>query len=107
MRRDEDNHKISDASQDLEAADLSSFSKSKTGGFVQRAPQLGNQFIEDNVLRGYLKRTLPEEVCESISRIYYFMKLADPTNHNPVFPIIMFFIQVLVLDILSSFSLFC
>ena len=72
VRRDEDGHKINESSPDVEAADLSLFSKSKTGGFVQRSPRLGNQFIEDNVLKGYLKRTLPEEVCVSISKDLLF-----------------------------------
>ena len=30
-------------------------------GFVQTPPQLGNQFRDDRVLRGYLARTLPEQ----------------------------------------------
>ena len=68
VKKDDERHKIYETTQDVEAADLSLFSKSKTGSFVQRSPKLGNQFIEDNVLKGYLKRTLPEEGCESVPK---------------------------------------
>jgi acyl-CoA dehydrogenase len=34
--------------------------------FVQSPPELGNQYLDDSVLRGYLARTLPEDVIADI-----------------------------------------
>lgn len=34
--------------------------------FVQSSPELGNQYLDDSVLRSYLARTLPEEVIADI-----------------------------------------
>lgn len=38
------------------------FSGARLGTFVQEAPKLGNQFLEDALLQSYLKRYLPEQV---------------------------------------------
>ncbi len=34
--------------------------------FLQAAPELGNQYDDDRVLRGYLRRALPPEVLAEI-----------------------------------------
>lgn len=38
------------------------FSKARIGSFFQDRPVLKNPFLEDALLRGYLRRHLPEEV---------------------------------------------
>ena len=35
-------------------------------GFIQTPPQLGNQYRDDRVLRGYLARTLPADMLREI-----------------------------------------
>jgi alkylation response protein AidB-like acyl-CoA dehydrogenase len=35
-------------------------------GFIQTPPELGNQYLDDRVLRSYLARTLPEDVLAEI-----------------------------------------
>ncbi len=35
-------------------------------GFIQTPPQLGNQYRDDRVLRGYLARTLPPDMLREI-----------------------------------------
>ena len=42
------------------------FSRARIGSFFQERPVLRNPFLEDALLRGYLKRHLPQEV--SIAR---------------------------------------
>ncbi|KAM3939627.1 acyl-CoA dehydrogenase family member 11-like [Leptodactylus fuscus] len=44
------------------------FSRSLIGNFFQDQPQLGNQFLEDSLLQGYLKRHLPSVVLEEVSQ---------------------------------------
>ncbi len=41
-------------------------SESTSGTFLQEPPRLGNQYLEDRVLRGYLARVLPPEVLADI-----------------------------------------
>jgi alkylation response protein AidB-like acyl-CoA dehydrogenase len=59
--------------------------------FVQPSPELGNQYLDDSVLRSYLARTLPEEVLAEIEPALiemgelaggelYRMQLADRAN---------------------------
>ncbi|HET6491774.1 MAG TPA: hypothetical protein VFG44_02265, partial [Burkholderiales bacterium] len=59
--------------------------------FVQPPPELGNQYLDDSVLRSYLARTLPEEVLAEIEPALiemgelaggelYRMQLADRAN---------------------------
>ena len=38
-----------------------------TGVFVQAAPQLGNQYRDDEFLRGYLQRQLPAATLSAIT----------------------------------------
>lgn len=45
-----------------EAASFLPFSRAKTGTFFQERPALKNPFLEDVLLRGYLRRHLPKEV---------------------------------------------
>ncbi|MEE6510098.1 hypothetical protein FKM82_029140 [Ascaphus truei] len=44
------------------------FSRATIGTFFQEQPRLGNQFLEDALLQGYLKRHLPPQVLEEVSR---------------------------------------
>lgn len=52
----------SDKEQVWEAACYLPFSGAKIGAFFQERPLLRNPFLEDALLRGYLKRHLPQEV---------------------------------------------
>lgn len=45
-----------------EAANFLPFSRAKIGTFFQERPVLKNPFLEDALLRGYLRRHLPKEV---------------------------------------------
>lgn len=45
-----------------EAGNFQPFSRAKIGTFFQERPELKNPFLEDALLRGYLKRHLPKEV---------------------------------------------
>lgn len=45
-----------------EAASYLPFSGAKIGNFFQERPVLKNPFLEDALLRGYLRRHLPQEV---------------------------------------------
>ena len=38
------------------------FARARLGTFVQEAPVLGNQYLEDAILKSYLKRHVPQEV---------------------------------------------
>ncbi|XP_066459876.1 acyl-CoA dehydrogenase family member 11-like [Eleutherodactylus coqui] len=44
------------------------FSHALIGSFFQDQPRLGNQFLEDSLLQGYLKRHLPPVVLEEASQ---------------------------------------
>lgn len=44
------------------------FSRALIGNFFQDQPRLGNQFLEDSILHGYLKRHLPPLVLEEVSQ---------------------------------------
>ncbi|XP_075709523.1 acyl-CoA dehydrogenase family member 11-like isoform X2 [Rhinoderma darwinii] len=44
------------------------FSRALIGRFFQDPPRLGNQFLEDSLLQGYLKRHLPPVVLEEVSQ---------------------------------------
>ncbi|XP_056384655.1 acyl-CoA dehydrogenase family member 11-like [Hyla sarda] len=44
------------------------FSRASIGNFFQDQPCLGNQFLEDSLLQGYLKRHLPPVVLEEASQ---------------------------------------
>lgn len=52
----------SDEEQAGEAASYMPFSGAKIGHFFQERPVLKNPFLEDALLRGYLRRHLPQEV---------------------------------------------
>lgn len=52
----------SDEEQVWEAAGYLPFSGAKIGAFFQERPVLKNPFLEDALLRGYLRRHLPQEV---------------------------------------------
>lgn len=52
----------SDEEQAGEAASCLPFSGAKIGTFFQERPVLKNPFLEDALLRGYLRRYLPQEV---------------------------------------------
>lgn len=52
----------SDEEQLWEAAGFLPFSGAKIGSFFQERPVLKNPFLEDALLRGYLRRHLPQEV---------------------------------------------
>lgn len=51
------------------------FSRALIGNFFQDQPRLGNQFLEDSILRGYLKRHLPPLVgtmcCLCCSGVFF------------------------------------
>ena len=66
-------------------------------GFIQTPPQIGNQFSDDRVLRGYLARTLPpemlREITEELSALgeiaggeLYQLQLADRLNEPTLTP---------------------
>ncbi|XP_052253035.1 acyl-CoA dehydrogenase family member 11-like isoform X2 [Dreissena polymorpha] len=42
------------------------FARARLGTFFQDAPKLGNQYIEDSLLRSYLKRHVPKQVLAEI-----------------------------------------
>ncbi|XP_053558174.1 LOW QUALITY PROTEIN: acyl-CoA dehydrogenase family member 11-like [Bombina bombina] len=44
------------------------FSRAVIGNFFQEKPRLGNPFLEDALLQGYLKRHLPPQVLEEVSQ---------------------------------------
>uniref|UniRef100_A0A8C5LVP1 Acyl-CoA dehydrogenase n=1 Tax=Leptobrachium leishanense TaxID=445787 RepID=A0A8C5LVP1_9ANUR len=44
------------------------FSHAKIGNFFQERPKLGNQFLEDALLQGYLKKHLPPVVLKEVSQ---------------------------------------
>lgn len=52
----------SDEEQLWEAEGNLPFSRAKIGPFFQERPLLKNPFLEDALLRGYLRRHLPQEV---------------------------------------------
>ena len=52
----------SDEEQLWEASGYLPFSRAKIGPFFQERPVLKNPFLEDALLRGYLRRHLPQEV---------------------------------------------
>lgn len=51
-----------DEEQLWEAAGYLPFSRAKIGAFFQERPVLKNPFLEDALLRGYLKRHMPDKV---------------------------------------------
>ncbi|XP_029294688.1 acyl-CoA dehydrogenase family member 11 [Cottoperca gobio] len=55
----------SDEEQLWEATGNLPFSRAKTGSFFQERPVLKNPFLEDALLRGYLRRHLPQEAAFS------------------------------------------
>nr|XP_043881155.1 acyl-CoA dehydrogenase family member 11-like [Solea senegalensis] len=57
--------KRSDEQQHWEAASDLPFSRARIGAFFQERPVLRNPFLEDALLRGYLKRHLPHEAARS------------------------------------------
>lgn len=52
----------SDEEKTGEASSYLPFSGAKIGHFFQERPVLKNPFLEDALLRGYLRRHLPQEV---------------------------------------------
>lgn len=52
----------SDVDQLWEAASYLPFNKARIGDFFQKSPVLRNPFLEDALLKGYLRRHLPQEV---------------------------------------------
>lgn len=57
-----------------EAASFLPFSRAKIGNFFQERPVLKNPFLEDALLRGYLRRHLPKEVKRKPLNILYIMR---------------------------------
>ncbi|KAM7391876.1 hypothetical protein PAMP_022526 [Pampus punctatissimus] len=55
----------SDEDRPWEAAGCLPFSRARTGSFFQDRPVLKNPFLEDTLLRGYLRRHLPQEAAFS------------------------------------------
>lgn len=55
----------SDEEQLWEAVGFPPFSRAKIGSFFQERPVLKNPFLEDALLRGYLRRHLPQEAAFS------------------------------------------
>ncbi|KAL8615297.1 hypothetical protein ACOMHN_040287 [Nucella lapillus] len=45
---------------------MSPFASAKLGSFVQEAPQLGNQYTQDSLLRSFLKRNIPQQSLAEI-----------------------------------------
>ncbi|XP_027721349.1 acyl-CoA dehydrogenase family member 11-like [Vombatus ursinus] len=44
------------------------FARARIGTFFQGQPRLGNQYLEDALLRGYLKRQLPTQVFAAVNQ---------------------------------------
>ncbi|KAL8606019.1 hypothetical protein ACOMHN_024524 [Nucella lapillus] len=45
---------------------MSPFASAKLGSFAQEAPQLGNQYTQDSLLRSFLKRNIPQQSLAEI-----------------------------------------
>lgn len=61
-----------------EAAGYLPFSRARIGHFFQERPVLKNPFLEDALLRGYLRRHLPQDVRRKpILYIRYSVKIYD------------------------------
>lgn len=61
----------SDEEQLWEAESHLPFSRTRIGTFFQGSPVLKNPFLEDALLRAYLRRHLPEEVRGNAALRYY------------------------------------
>lgn len=69
----------SDEEQLWEAAGILPFTRARIGSFFQERPVLKNPFLEDSLLRGYLRRHLPQEVnrmclSSTVYLIIYYSK---------------------------------
>lgn len=54
-----------------EAASFLPFSRAKVGTFFQERPVLKNPFLEDALLRAYLRRHLPKEVTRKTLHVHH------------------------------------
>ncbi len=77
-----------DEEQPWEAAVHLPFSRAQIGSFFQDRPVLKNPFLEDALLRGYLRRHLPQEVRrEPSAEMCYLEMTQDKTLFGlPVLP---------------------
>lgn len=92
----------SDEEQVWEAAGYLPFSGAKIGAFFQERPVLKNPFLEDALLRGYLRRHLPQEVRRKPLGVHY----TEMTQDGATFPLYCvtkgFILVVLELEVMSA-----
>lgn len=74
-----------------EAASSLPFSRAKMGTFFQERPVLKNPFLEDALLRGYLRRHLPKEVKRKTLHVYKasvvdLLHWCTPRSSKKMFP---------------------